>query len=348
MGTIMAEPRRYKAYFIEPGVVDYAEGDRRETVLIRKNVLDKMLPSFLGRPVWDFVHRPEVDPVEAFNWGDGDADHRPDGIVSDAGYDPDEGMYYAMMMIWDEETQKNIEENDFNVSCAYRVENTGPGGTHNAVPFDEEVLSAIYHHMSVVEDPRYEDSRIFANSKKEGIMKLKLNMGKKVRQNMVPMDAGKPDEDEMAVNEDAVLKIEGESEEIPVSELVAAYKEKQSAGMAENEDDEDGQYMNMEDTIEIDGEEVSMKDLYENYKGMKQNAEPPTDEPLDPPSEDDEEGLRSNSAGRRQKPNENFRRVRSNANAGEPAEKPRPNTSKQRLERGRNRYGTPVSNKGKE
>lgn len=320
-------------------------------MLIRKPVLDEMLPSFLGRPVWNFVHRPDVDPADAFDWSDDggeDDDNRPEGIVIDGGYDSETGMYYADMWIWDEETQENIEQNGYSVSCAYRTTEEGPGGSHNMVPYDTEVLSGKYHHMSVVEDPRYGESRIFANSEKEGIMKFRLNKGKgkKARQNMKPLDEEKkqPEDEEVAVNEDAVLRIEGESEEIPVSELVAAYKEK-AGEMAENED-EDGKYMNMEDTVEIDGEEVSMKDLYENYRNMKANAEPPTDEEMDPPSQEDEEGLRSNSADDgKEKPNKNFRKIRENAARGAAPERPRVNTARTRLERGRNRYGTSVAQK---
>ena len=98
----------------------------------------------------------------------------------------------------------------------------------------------------------------------------------------------------------------------------------------------------MEDTIEIDGKEVSIKELYDNYCAKK-NAEPPTDTPLEDVVDKD---LKKNAADEKEKPNEHFNKLKINAKKGTEPAKSKVNTQKTRLENGRARYGTPVKNEG--
>lgn len=336
------EPKRYRALHIVPGLVDYTEGDRRETVLIKKEALDKMNRSFLGKPVFNFIHK-VIDAETAFNFTDEEADKHAVGVVSDVGYDVDSGYFTVDMMIWDDETQENIDKKGFNVSCAYLPE-VGPGGIYNNVPYDEEVINGEYHHMAIVENPRYGDARIFANSKNSqsgGIMKFKLNFGKKgdMKKNMAPEeDPKKETEEEMSMNMDSVL-VDEEGNEYPVSELVENYKMSQNAEPEET-------VVNMEDTVTIDGKEVTMKELYDNYCARK-NAEPPTDQPLEDVVDED---LKTNSLGDddgdRKTPNKNFRKLKVNASQGAEIEKIKVNTQRARLDRGKAKYGSVVHNGG--
>lgn len=329
----MSEPKRYRALHINPGIVDYTEDGQRETVLIKKEVLDKMNPSFLGKPVFNLTHK-IIDAETAFNFTDEEKEKLAVGIISGVGYDEKSGYFFADAMIWDDDTIKNIDDNGFNVSCAY-VPEAGPGGVYNNVPFDEEVVGGEYHHLAVVESPRYQDAKIFQNSKSGGIMKFKLNLGKKkILQNQVPEE--KPEEEEMEMNADATIEVDGES--IPVSELVENYKAKKNA---ETEEDK-GTVMNMEDTIDVDGEEVSMKDLYDSYKANV-NAEDPTDQPLEDVVD---ETMKKNSLEDPKKPNQNFKIVQNAAAQGAEAERPKVNTMRSRLARGKAKYGTPVKNEG--
>jgi len=339
------EPKRYKALHIVPGLVDYTEENQRETVLIKKEALEKMNRSFLGKPVFNFIHK-VIDADRAFDFTGEESDKHAVGVISDVGYDVESGYFSADMMIWDEETQKNIDEKDFNVSCAY-LPDVAPGGVYNNVPYDEEVIGGEYHHMAIVESPRYGDARIFANSKNSesgGIMKFKLNLGKKkVKQNAAPPEEPKKEEpkaEEMEMNMDSVL-VDEEGNEYPVSELVENYK------MSQNADPEEEAVVNMEDTISIDGKEVSMKELYDNYCAKK-NAEPPTDQPLDDVVDED---LKKNSLGDddgdKKTPNKNFRKMKANASRGaDPETGPKVNTQRSRLDRGKSRYGSTVHNGG--
>ena len=96
---------------------------------------------------------------------------------------------------------------------------------------------------------------------------------------------------------------------------------------------------------EIDGKEVPVKELYDNYCAKK-NAEPPTDQPLEDVVDED---LKKNSAGKddkKEKANENFLKIKANANKGADPVKPKVNTQRNRLERGKARYGSTVQAEG--
>lgn len=338
------KPKRYRALHITPGVVDYTDGDQRETVLIKKPALDSMNRSFLGKPVFNFTHK-TIDPEVAFNFTGEESEKHAVGVISDVGYDAESGYYFADMMIWDEETQNNIA-NGFGVSNAY-IPEVADGGIYNNVPYDEEVVDGEYHHMAVVEDPRYGDVRIFENSKRGKPMKFKL-FGKKDKdlkknqEDPPAADDKKKDEDEMSLNMESVL-IDEEGNELPLSEMVEAYK----ASKNSEDEDDDKPTLNMDDTIEIDGKEVPVKELYDNYCAKK-NAEPPTDQPLEDVVDED---LKKNSAGDDKKedpskPNENFLKLKSNANKGAEPDKIKVNTQKTRLDRGKARYGSTVQAAG--
>lgn len=335
------KPKRYRALHILPGLVDYTDGDQRETVLIKKPALDSMNRSFLGRPVFNFTHK-VIEPEVAFDFTSEEIEKHAVGVISDVGYDVESGYYFADMMIWDEDTKDNIKKG-YGVSNAY-IPEFGPAGVYNKVPYDEEVTGGVYHHMAVVEDPRYGDVRIFENSKGKKPMEFKIKWpGKKkapVRENMAPEK--KPDEKkeaEMELNADSVLVGE-DGEEYPLADMVEAYKNREGGDAG----GEDKPTLNMEDTVEIDGKKVSVKELYDNYNAKK-NAEPPTDEALDSVVEND---VKKNSSDvlDPKKPNENFMKLKENSSKGAEPDVIKINTQKSRLERGNKRYGSPVKVEG--
>lgn len=338
----MSAPKRYKALHILPGLVNYTENDQETTVRVTKEALERMNPSFVGKPVFNFVHK-IIDAETAFNFTDEEKDKLAVGVITDVGYDEESGYFTVHMMIWDEETQQNIDENGFTVSCAYIPTETGPGGTHNKVPYDEEVIDGEYHHMAIVENPRYEGVRIFVNSEGEKtVKKFKLFTKKPIRQNADPEPPKDPkenaeDEGAMDLSADAYI-VDEEGNKIPVAEMVENYKAMQNE--IPDEEEEDAAIMNMDDTVEIDGKEVPMKELYENYCSKK-NAEPPTDTPLEESVK--ENGMKENSVPNNETPNQHFRVVQNAASQGGQAERIKPETSRSRIARGAARYGSKVT-----
>lgn len=336
----MSSPKRYRIFHVSPGLVRYTdESGEEHLVLVRKEVLDRMNPTFKGKPVFNETHK-IIDADTAFDFSSGELAEMADGVVSDVGYDEETNRYWVDAMIWDEQSQQNIEEKGYGASNAY-IPESGPGGTYNNMQYDEEVTGGEYHHLALVSNPRYSDTQIIQNSNSGGIMKLKLNFGKdKPKKNQAdPKPEEKPDEEveEMEVNESAVVETD-DGEQVAVSELVENYRKMKEA-MSEN-----GATVNMDDTMEVDGEEVSIREMYEALKSKK-NAEDPTDEPLEP-------SVKQNSKGKEEsgknKPNENFRTIQNAAGKTEGREKPKVATERKRLVQGKARYGSVIETKGAE
>jgi len=332
-----AVPKRYRAFYITPGLADYtAEGIG--AVLVQKPVLDKMNPTFVGMPVVNNVHT-DLEPEELFNMTSEEKSQIADGVVAATGYDEESGWYWADMLIWNEETQKNIEDG-YSVSCAYDVlELDDEGGTFNNVPYEEEVLDGDYIHMAIVPNPRYERAYIIKNSKPGGkTVKIKFSK-KKVNKNAET--EAKPVEEEKETSmenaEDGVVELEN-GEQIPLSKLVDMYetKKEEEAAAMENA----GTVYNMDDEVEVDGEKMTVKELLAacGYGKTKENAESPLDEEAEPVQKE-----MKNSVQKKAPVN---KAVRNSAGKESEQIKRNVNTRTERLDRGKSRYGTPVAQKG--
>lgn len=247
-----AWPMSFKSNHLEPGLVRYQDlnDGKGATLLLRKETIDKMRPTFKGKPVVNEVHK-NVEP-EGFKNGD------HDGVVVDGYFDGADGQEWATFMAWDPLTQKNCMSNAYGTSCAYKptkIDDT-PGTWHN-IPYDGEILDGEYTHLAIVANPRYEGARILANSKEDTQM-IKLRFWKKDVKNAADLDA------------QAAVEIDGK--QVKVLELVNAFKadEAKKAAAASSED-----LKNMADDtmIEIDGKEMPLKNLKDMYRNNLKNAD---------------------------------------------------------------------------
>lgn len=331
-----AVPVKYRTYFITPGIADYT-AENIGKVLVQKSALDKMLQSFVGKPVVNETHT-DKDPEELFQALDSGAppEEWADGIISSVGYDTESGWYWADFLVWNADAIQNIEDG-YSVSCAYDIlKSTDEGGTFNNVEYNLEVLEGEYVHLALVTNPRYERAFIIKNSKthKEETVKLVFKKKKTVK-NEAPEEEVKKDETEELENADGYVETE-DGEQIPVAELIKMYKEKKEAEL-ENA----GQVYNMDDMVEVDGEEMTVAELMAacGYGEEMKNAEPPTDEEAE---EMVDESKQISNSKKDEKGKANFKKVKNAASSGGYS-KPRINTIASRLEKGSARYG---SNKG--
>lgn len=291
----MATPKSYKARFIEPGIISY-DDKAQGVVLVSKDALDRMAPSFRGCPVINVAHN-DASADNAFNFEEGAASP-PDGIVTRV-YWGDDGWQWCDFLVWDEETQRNIDELGFSVSCAYLPMDYADGGTWHEIPYDEEVTNGTYLHLAIVEQPRYEGSLIYANSKGANPMKILKLLQPKPKQNAGaeaahPMPAPAPDDPlkpkpiqapvapetpvKNEVDPSTVVQLPDGSQ-VTLGELVEAYK---SSGTGES--------LDMDDEVDVDGQTVRVSDLVAAWqtKGNcfgkpKKNAEDPTNDPAELP-----------------------------------------------------------------
>lgn len=315
-------PKRYRIEFIEPGVISYEDIDQG-IVLVRRPALDRMRKSYIGMPVVNEEHM-DLTPNQAFKWTDETA--LADGVVADVGT-TEGGWDYVDVLIWNKDTIENIDKNGYSASCSYIPNQVAEGGTYHGIEYDEEVLDGKYTHLAIVENPRYEGVTIYENSKRSKPM-ARFKFGKKKNALPPPEEPEEKKEPEESKEnmEGTYLVVDGEK--IPIEEAMAAYRQRK-----ENEATE----INPEDTIDIDGETVTGADLIAACKAMKEasNAEPPQETPAEPV-------VNENSKRKeKQKKNKHFQALENAANTA-PEIKPDINTKSERIDRGKQRYGTAV------
>ncbi len=142
-------PEVFSCKFLEAGIVSYEDSDAG-IALIKKETIDSMLPSFIGRPV--IIQHKSVNP-------DNYKVHAV-GYVINARFNPDDAWFYADFIITDDEAKRLIEEEAYSVSCAYNVLDAKEGGLWHDIQFDGEITEGSFTHLALVESPRYEDSKI--------------------------------------------------------------------------------------------------------------------------------------------------------------------------------------------
>ncbi len=323
-------PDKFTCSFLESGLAYYPaenEDEEGQMVLVRKEAIDKMRGSFVGKPVVNENHK-DVSP-ENFK-------EIADGVVTRVWHNAEDGWDYCDVVVWDEATKKNMRSGAYSVSCAYRPTDVDPaGGEHHNVKYSAEVLNGDYTHLAVVRNPRYEGARIILNSK--GGRTMKWLFWQKDKKNS------------KEISTDATVDIDGK--QVPFSDLVNACK---MAKKNEGDDDKKLPEEIKDDTvIEIDGEEMPFKNLKENYRSMKKNE----DGAAEKKKEDDAAAKKKENEEKEEADKEKAEKEKKNAvevaaatkkaedlkNArlqGMPSKTPQLVTQHERLATGASRYGS--------
>ena len=241
------------------------------------------------------------------------------------------------MSVWDEAAQEALDSG-YSVSCAYDADEDDTGGIWHEIPYTSEVTDGKYMHMAIVPKPRYEGSRVLANSKGDAlnIFKKKNAAPPEPEKKAVPLAGKETPAEEKAelMNDDTMIDVNGTP--VPLHELVANYEEKNGTGGGAPLADDDEVGLS-------DGTKVTVADLKAAYSGggeapeePLENAEAPTDTVAAPVV--DEGKQRANSAPVKKTVNVALKNAA--ADAGYVADKVE--TQAGRLERGRTRYSLPV------
>ena len=189
--------------FMCAGVVGYSDVDDG-VYLLRKETLEKMLPSIIGRPVVIDHQKITKENIE----------NLAVGYVTGARYNHESGQFDCTILITDKETAEKIKSGDNKVSSAYTVTEFGGGGRYSGIEYDAEILDGTFTHLAIVDNPRYPDGKILINNlttKNKGVtMFFKLN-----KQN-------EEETKEQKVNEEDLIEIDGDKVEL--KDLIDAYK----------------------------------------------------------------------------------------------------------------------------
>lgn len=143
------EGRPFKSRFLQAGLVKYDFG----VCLLKKETIDKFVNTFIKQPVI-IGHKDDIKKDDVV------------GYVHNIWFSPEDGWFWCDGKLTDKEAIEKVEKG-FNVSCQYRIteySNNTDKKLHNGNPYDKEILSGIFEHLAIVENPRYEDAFIAVNA----------------------------------------------------------------------------------------------------------------------------------------------------------------------------------------
>jgi hypothetical protein len=328
------------------GLVAYDD----ETILLNQEVLADLAKTAYGIPL--VVEHPDI-PIDESTIGQIPIV----GRVSCMEYNLATDEWEAEFVV---ETQAAVDllQKGHGVSTGWYGIKYGPGGTMNNVPYGKELLQGRYEHLAIVANPRYEMAfnPIFLNSKEDGCKTIEqaanINTNQSTpgrRKTMFNLFRNK--REEIKVNEGDTMMVnmdDGESKSL--NELVDEYKKKKEASKPEEK-----KMLNDDDMVEVDGEQMSIKELKAKLKGdCKEAAKEP--EGFKEEDKGDKEGV-AKSVGEQneaepeakenekedeedKKTNANFKKLKDkHTNSAAPVEQDFVST-RERVEMGRLRYGS--------
>ena len=156
--NIAPSGKRFSAYFITPGVVSFRDQPGGENELLPKEVIDEALNSMLDSPLTVKHPKGKVNR----DWVAADVGN---GKVDKTFYDARTAWYGCEGTVDTDQARERINAGD-GVSCGYSVlahDNTP--GTYCNVPYARKLTKIRFHHLALVEKPRYEEADIRLNGK---------------------------------------------------------------------------------------------------------------------------------------------------------------------------------------
>lgn len=151
-------PKEYSCNFLEAGVVSYTDVGQGVAYLT-KETIQKMCGSFIGKPV--LIDHYDVTP-KTF-------DRKAVGYVTSVWFNEADGWFWCKFLVTDDKAKELISKG-YSVSCAFDVLATGAGGEWHNIKYDEELTDCSFTHLALVASPRYEQCKIYMNSKGLGVM----------------------------------------------------------------------------------------------------------------------------------------------------------------------------------
>lgn len=254
-------PKRFFGMHFVPGIAEYREPDKDSyRIFVNEGTIRNMAPSFVGKPV--YVRH--VDEVSLTN-----LEQEMDGVVVRSFFNKSDGKHWVEFIVITEEGQQAIR-NGWKLSNAYHPTSMAPGGIHNGLEFDQEVIQGEYDHLAIVDDPRYEESVILSpdefkeyNEKKELELQRLANSKDKGERQM-GLKLWKRAKVENALDlENTVVELPKSKKEMTITELVNAMDAVQNMNG----------YANGDHMVKLGDDEMSVNDLAKKYCEMKANAD---------------------------------------------------------------------------
>ena len=287
MSDILAVGKVIKMPAMRRGLCSYSN----EMVMLNQNALKELAPTMQGVPV--VIEHPDR-PIT----NDSIQDMDVVGRVSNIEYDPSSDDWFVNFIV-DKPEAISLLQSGWGVSTAWYGEAYAPGGTHNNVPYDRELLKGRYEHLAIVRNPRYEMAKNprFLNSCQDDTksailnddteLKIEINTSKgssmlgKIFRRLITKEEIKLND---VGGEELIVDVEGA--EMPLSTLIKEIKDLKANALTAEQRMLTGEHM-----YDVYGDKkMSSKELVEHYNAcMAKNAETPdSQKPED--DEDKKEG----------------------------------------------------------
>lgn len=143
-------PKRYYGLHMTQGVAEYNDPGFKGRVLVQDEAIKDMNPTAEGRPLY-------VDHVDEVNLSM--LQEESDGVIVRSFFNPPDGNHWIEFMVYSDEGHEAIAKK-YTLSNAYMIKSKAPGGTHQGVQYDNEVVKGEFDHFALVPNPRYEQSKI--------------------------------------------------------------------------------------------------------------------------------------------------------------------------------------------
>ena len=147
-------PEAYSCKFLEAGIVSYEDSDAG-IALVKKETIDKMASSFIGKPVC--INHQKITPE---NYHELRKKGLIVGNVMGVRFNSADGWFYADFIVDTDEAKDLIDNKGYSVSCAYDVVDVKEGGLWHDIKYDGEITEGSFTHLALVDSPRYEESKI--------------------------------------------------------------------------------------------------------------------------------------------------------------------------------------------
>ena len=237
------------------GLCEYPEDNER--VLLSQETLAAMAPTMRGCAVvlnHQIVDSSNVEQLHV-------------GRVADMEYNAERGEWDALFVVDDQQAVDKLNQG-WGISTAYRIKDSGPGATLNNVPYQREVRGAVYDHLAIVPNPRYEmarnpmflNSKVLSSSESAGTINPRNQsggtmIGKILRKLMTTQEV------KLNANEEAVIKV-GQAE-MKLADVISAVHEHEMKTNGTKV------LLNGDDTVEYNGTSMTVNELVAKYNESK-------------------------------------------------------------------------------
>lgn len=265
-------PKTYYARHMEPGLCGY----EKEKILVDTDAMKNMAPSFQGKPVYVGHQKVDVEKLQ----------EQADGYVTECFYNELDGWLWAKMIVVSDKGNNAVAQG-WSVSNAYVPSEFAAGGEHHAVDFDRKIVNAIFTHLAIVPDPRYEGAKIFTPdeykaycvAKKTQLDELKNSKGAKRMFKKLFKTESKEVTNAADIDDSTMVELQnGKSVSLKeMIEAVNAAEEVKNAKAKKNEKDEDDkeekEKLNADTEVDVGGQKMPLGHLMNKYMNVqKQNA----------------------------------------------------------------------------